>query len=183
MPVDRPQANGAQPSSDASGLTLASAISGMTVYSAKVDVPMKCFRGSPLRLNLVVPSGRKPSPCWSRIATQRFVRSERQWMHSPHSGANSVTTWSSGGDERDAVAHALDDTGALVAEHARHVARWVGARSGVEIGVADAAGDQPYEDLARLGLGQLDVLDDEWPAELLEHCSPYLHGSILEEAG
>ena len=25
---------------------------------------------------------------------QRLVRGLRQWMHSPHSGANSVTTWS-----------------------------------------------------------------------------------------
>ena len=49
--------------------------------------------------------------------------------------------------------------------------------------MADAAGDQPYESLAGLGLGQLDVLDDERPAELLEHCSAYLHGSILEERG
>ena len=32
----------------------------------------------------------------SRIATQRFVRPLRQWMHSPHSGANNVTTWSPG---------------------------------------------------------------------------------------
>ena len=94
MPVDSPHANGAQPSSGASGLTFASAISGITVYSANVDVPMKCFSGSPPRLNLVVPSGRKPRPCWSRIATQRFVRSLRQWTHLPHSGANSVTTWS-----------------------------------------------------------------------------------------
>ncbi len=74
MPVDSPHANGAQPSSGASGFTLASAISGMTVYSANVDVPMKCRSGSPFRLNRVVPSGRWPSPCSSRIATQRFVR-------------------------------------------------------------------------------------------------------------
>ena len=44
MPVDSPHANGAQPSSGASGLTFASAISGMTVYSANVDVPMKCLQ-------------------------------------------------------------------------------------------------------------------------------------------
>jgi len=41
IPVESPQANGAHPSSGASGLTFASAISGMTVNSAKVDVPMK----------------------------------------------------------------------------------------------------------------------------------------------
>ena len=57
-PVERPQANSAQPSSGASGLTLASAISGITVYSANVDVPMKCRSGSPSRYRRVVPSGR-----------------------------------------------------------------------------------------------------------------------------
>ena len=42
----------------ASGLTLASAISGITVYSANVDVPMKWRSGSPSRYRRVVPSGR-----------------------------------------------------------------------------------------------------------------------------
>ena len=45
MPVERPQANGAHAASGASGLTFARAISGMTVYSAKVDVPMKWRSG------------------------------------------------------------------------------------------------------------------------------------------
>ena len=40
-PVDSPQANRQARSSGASGETLASAISGITVYSANVDVPMK----------------------------------------------------------------------------------------------------------------------------------------------
>ena len=78
-------------------------------------------------------------------------------------------------DERDAVAHALDDAGALVAEHARHVAAGIGARRRVEVGVADAARDEPDERLAGLRLGQLDVLDDERPSELLEHGCAYLH--------
>ena len=58
IPVDRPQAKGAQPSSGASGFTFASAISGRTAYSANVDVPMKCRSGSPSRERRVVPSGR-----------------------------------------------------------------------------------------------------------------------------
>ncbi len=58
-PVDRPQANRHAASSRASGLTLASAISGMTVYSAKVEVPMKWrMRSPPSRERRVVPSGR-----------------------------------------------------------------------------------------------------------------------------
>ena len=96
IPVERPHANGAQPSSDASGETFARAISGITVYSANVDVPMKCRIGAPSRERRVVPSGRWPSPCWSRIATHRFVRPLRQWTHSPHSGAKRVMTWSPG---------------------------------------------------------------------------------------
>ena len=40
-PVDNPHANRHAQSNGASGLTFASAISGMTVYSANVDVPMK----------------------------------------------------------------------------------------------------------------------------------------------
>jgi hypothetical protein len=40
---------GAQPSSGPSGLTYASAISGITVYFANVDVPMKCLGLSPSR--------------------------------------------------------------------------------------------------------------------------------------
>ncbi len=48
-PVERPQANRQAPSKGASGSILASAISGITVYSAKVEVPMKCRISSPSR--------------------------------------------------------------------------------------------------------------------------------------
>jgi hypothetical protein len=41
----------------ASGETFASAIAGMTVASAKVEVPMKCRIGSPSHDSRVVPSG------------------------------------------------------------------------------------------------------------------------------
>ena len=57
-PVDSPQANRQARSSGASGETLASAISGITVYSANVDVPMKWRIGSPPRDRRAVPSGR-----------------------------------------------------------------------------------------------------------------------------
>ena len=40
-PVVSPHAKSAAPSSGASGLIFASAISGITVYSANVEVPMK----------------------------------------------------------------------------------------------------------------------------------------------
>ena len=57
-PVERPQAKTHAWSSGASGAIFASAISGITVYSANVDVPMKCRIGSPSRESRVVPSGR-----------------------------------------------------------------------------------------------------------------------------
>ena len=57
-PVESPHANRQARSSGASGETFASAISGMTVYSAKVEQPMKCRTGSPSRERRVVPSGR-----------------------------------------------------------------------------------------------------------------------------
>ena len=59
-PVENPQANTHASASGASGEIFASAISGMTVYSANVEVPMKCRIGSPSRESRVVPSGRNP---------------------------------------------------------------------------------------------------------------------------
>ena len=94
--MESPQANSAAPSSGASGFTFESAISGITVYSANVDVPMKWRMRSPSRERRVVPSGRKPAFCGWRIAMQRFVRGSLQWTHSPHCGAKWVTTWSPG---------------------------------------------------------------------------------------
>ena len=91
-PVLRPHANSAQRSSGASCGTLASAISGITVYSAKVLVPMKWRIGSPSRDRRVVPSGRWPRFCSARIAMQRLVFGLRQCTHSRHWGENSVTT-------------------------------------------------------------------------------------------
>ena len=58
MPVVAPQASVQTTSSGASGSTFASAISGITVASANVLVPMKWRTRSPSRLSRVVPSGR-----------------------------------------------------------------------------------------------------------------------------
>ena len=104
------------------------------------------------------------------------MRGLMQWMHSPHCGENSVTTWSPGPHERDALADPLDDAGALVPEHGRGVSGRVGARRGVEVGVADAARLEPHQHLAGARLGEVDLLDDERRAELLEHRSAHLHG-------
>ena len=89
-----------------------------------------------------------------------------------------------GGDERDAVADTLDDTGTLVPEHARRIAGRVGAGSGVEVGMADAAGSEAHEHLARLRLGEIDLLDDERAPELLEDGCANSHAvSIVADSG
>ena len=80
-----------------------------------------------------------------------------------------------GRDRRDAVADALDDACALVAEHGRRVAGGVGAGGGVEIRVADAAGDEPDERLSRLRLGELDLLHRQRRSELLQDGGADLH--------
>ena len=80
-----------------------------------------------------------------------------------------------GHDGADAVADLLDDTRAFVPEHGRRVAGGVGAGRRVQVGMADAAGDEAYEDLASLGLGQVDLLHLERLTELLEYRGPDLH--------
>ena len=102
------------------------------------------------------------------MATQRFVRGLRQWRHFAALGGEERDDVVAGRDERDAVADALDDPRALVAEHARCVAARIGAGGRVEVGVADAAGDEPNQHLAGLRLGELELLHDERLPELLE---------------
>ena len=80
-----------------------------------------------------------------------------------------------GSDERHARPDRLDDARALVPEHARRVAGRVGARGGVQVGVADAARGQPDERLAGLRLREVDLLDDERLPELLENSGADLH--------
>src|SRR3954447_24406279 len=77
------------------------------------------------------------------------------------------------------LADPLDDPGALVAEHGWCIAGGVGAGSRVEVGVADAAGDEAHERLARARLVELDLLDFERSSEVLEHRGADLHGRIL----
>jgi hypothetical protein len=57
-PVERPHANRHARSGGASGEIFASEISGITVHSAKVEVPMKWRSSPPSRDRRVVPSGR-----------------------------------------------------------------------------------------------------------------------------
>jgi hypothetical protein len=84
-----------------------------------------------------------------------------------------------GRERRDAVAHALDDAGALVPEHGRRVTRGVRSRGREEVGVADAAGDEPDESLARLRLGELHLPHGERCAEVLQHRGAHPHPAIV----
>ena len=90
-----------------------------------------------------------------------------------------------GGEERDHViadrqvldslAHGLDHTRALVAEHGWGVPGGVGAGRRVHVGVADAAGLEPHQRLAGLRAAQVHLLDRQRRAELLEHGSTNPH--------
>ena len=162
-------------SSGASGLILASAIDGMTVASAKVEVPMKCRMRSSPRCRRVVPSGRWPRFCCSRIARQRFVLSLRQCRHSRHCGENNVMTWSPTARSVTPSPSASTTPAPSWPEHRRRVARRVGARGGVHVGVAHATGRQPHEHLPRSGPVEVDLLDDERLPELLQHGGADLH--------
>ncbi len=82
-----------------------------------------------------------------------------------------------GRERGDPVADPLDDAGALVPEHGRGVAGGVGAGGRVEVGVADATGDEPHEHLAGARLGQVDLLDRERCSELFEDGGPDSHQS------
>ena len=160
-PVASPHANSAQRSSGASSGTLASAISGITVYSANVLVPMKWRIGSPSRLRRVVPSGRWPRFCSvadrhaqvgaRATAVHALAALRREQRH--HVVADREVV--------DAFAELLDHARALVAEHGGRVAGRIGARRRVHVGVTDAAGHEPHEHLARLRLREVDLLHRE----------------------
>ncbi len=80
-----------------------------------------------------------------------------------------------GRDGRDAVADALDDARAFVSEHGRRIAGRVGAGRRVQVGMTDAAGDEADENLAGLGLGQIDLLHHERLTKLFEYRGSDLH--------
>src|SRR4029077_20706373 len=80
-------------------------------------------------------------------------------------------------------ADSLDDAGPLVPEDARGIAGRIGSRRGVEVGVADTAGREPDEHLSCLWLGELDLLDDEQLAELLQDCGADSHATSLSRDG
>lgn len=61
-PVGKPQPSKQTLSKGALSSTLHNEISATTVYSEKVEVPMKCQTVWPLQVNLEVPSGITPFP-------------------------------------------------------------------------------------------------------------------------
>ena len=83
----------------------------------------------------------------------------------------------SGLHEPHSLADPLDHARALVPEHGGRVPGRIGAGSGVEIRVANAARLQPHERLTRPRLGELDLLNLERLTEFLQHRRAYLHRS------
>ena len=82
MPVVTPQPSIQTVARSAALSILATAISGTTVYSAKVEQPMKWCTGVPsASARRVVPSGMTPLPCVPRILGQRLVLGDMQKMH------------------------------------------------------------------------------------------------------
>ena len=178
-PVDRPQANSAQCSSGASRETFASAISGITAYSAKTLVPMKWRIGSPARLRArravrqmaeVLLGADRHAEVGARrpavLALAALGREQRDDVIADR-------------DVGDALADRLDHARALMAEHGRRVAGRVGAGRRVHVRVADAGGDEPHEHLARARILQVDFLDDERGSELLQYGGAHL-GHVRE---
>ena len=183
MPVERPHANGAQPSSGASGIHLRERDLGhdrvlgerrraheMADRLAVAGEPCRAVRQIAEAL-LVADRNAPVGAAAEAVDAGPALRGEQ--------GDHVVT----GRDERDIGTDALHRTGSLVAEDARCVPGRVGAGGRVEIGVADAAGGKPDEHLPRLGLGEVDLLDDERASELLEDSCADLHGAEPIQAG
>jgi len=84
-----------------------------------------------------------------------------------------------GRQRSDAFADPLDHTRSFVPEHGRRVAGRIGPGSRKQVRVADAAGDEPDEHLARARLGELELLHLERSPERLQHCRADLHAAIL----
>src|SRR5207244_3370972 len=81
----------------------------------------------------------------------------------------------------DVRPHPLHDAGPFMAEHGRRVARRIGAGGRVQVGVADPAGDEPDENLARIRLREVELLNRQGSAELLENRCPDAHAPIIVE--
>eukprot|EP00438_Fugacium_kawagutii_P001031 Skav205839 [mRNA] locus=scaffold160:424215:428029:- [translate_table: standard] len=91
-PVETPQPSSEQTSRGAVSETLAHEMSATTVYSEKVEQPMKCLISLPAAsVNRLVPSGITPLPWVPRIFGQRLVRfprggKQKMQSGSPHCG-------------------------------------------------------------------------------------------------
>ena len=100
-------------------------------------------------------------------------------MHSRHCGEKSVTTWSPGSTEvTPSPTRSTTPAPSCPSTVGEYPGR-VCARGREEVGVADAAGDQPHEHLARARLGELELLYLEGRPERLEHGCADLHAAIL----
>lgn len=86
----------------------AAEIADRTVYSLKVDVPMKWKSSFPLHVKRLDPSGITPCPCVTRIFWQRLVFGLVQKLHSRHWGTYTGMTWSPGENSVTSYKRMLD---------------------------------------------------------------------------
>ena len=167
-PVCTPQPSGASVSSGAAGSTLTTLRSSATAMRANDDWPKKWPpSGSPPRVMVAEPSRRgaadqvvrQPGGAVRRVPAAAVAaaaaRGERQQdvVAGRHRG--------------DGGADPLDDAGALVAEHAGE-REGQPARGHAEVGVAQAGGGHPDQDLVGAGLVELDVDQGEGGAAGLD---------------
>lgn len=78
-------------------------MSAITVYSLKVEHPIKWYRDCPLQVKREVPSGILPWPWVSLILLHTFVLGDKQNLQSPHCGMYKGMTWSP--EEEDIFIH------------------------------------------------------------------------------
>ena len=82
-------------------------------------------------------------------------------------------TWSPGVKSVTASPTASDDAGALVTQNGRRTAHHrnvVEPLDEMEVAMTDAGGGGVDQDFPRAGRVDLDLLDGEWLANLVEHC-------------
>ena len=111
------------------------------------------------------PRASRRSPRWSASSSHSRDSPRRQNQHAPHAVIHVQTTRSPGATAADLGADLLDDAGALVAQDDRRLDRRV-ALPEEQVGVAQPAGADAHQRLARAQRRRRDLLDAQRRVEL-----------------